>query len=319
MRPTWEVIDRVAQIYSINPRLLIALVEYRSGAVTQKNISDFTYPLGYRQPTYGGLHNQLIWAAKQMSRGYYGWKSGKILEVTLSDSRVQRLDFWQNAGTAALHSLFAEMMTQEEFSRAVSPDGFSATYKKLFGDPFQHEVSLMPTNLRQPNLLLPFKKDTIWSYTGAPHAVWGDDTPWAAIDFAPPTVGIGCGFSNDWATALADGVITRSDESATVTLDLDSDGDERTGWVIFYFHLRSDEMASVGQKLKSGRSRWASFVRRRAGNGDKRPHRPQIQRRVDHCRFDYSIRDEWLENALKRQRVFWFTDLRLPRAQNRGV
>ena len=250
MRPTWEVIDRVAQIYSINPRLLIALVEYRSGAVTQKNISDFTYPLGYRQPTYGGLHNQLIWAAKQMSRGYYGWKSGKILEVTLSDSRVQRLDFWQNAGTAALHSLFAEMMTQEEFSRRLARRVLRHL-QKLFGDPFQHEVSLMPTNLRQPNLLLPFKKDTIWSYTGAPHAVWGDDTPWAAIDFAPPTVGIGCGFSNDWATALADGVITRSDE-ATVMLDLDSDGDERSGWVIFYFHLRSDEMASVGQKLKAG-------------------------------------------------------------------
>ena len=33
-------------------------------------------------------------------------------------------------------------------------------------------------------------------------------------------------------------------------LDLDSDGDERSGWGHLYFHLRSDEMASVGQKLK---------------------------------------------------------------------
>ncbi|MBI5054245.1 MAG: LysM peptidoglycan-binding domain-containing protein [Chloroflexi bacterium] len=251
MRPTWEVIDRVAQNYSINPRLLIALVEYRSGAITQTNIADFAYPLGYRQPIYGGLYKQLLWAAEQMSRGYYGWKSGKIVEVTFSDGRIQRLDFWQNAGTAALHSLFAELMTQEEFNRAVSPDGFSATYKKLFGDPFQYEASLMPSNLRQPDLLLPFKKDSIWSYTGAPHAVWGDDTPWAAVDFAPPAVGTGCGFSNDWATALADGVIVRSDESA-VMLDLDNDGDERSGWVILYFHLRSDEMASVGEKLKAG-------------------------------------------------------------------
>ncbi|MBI4631616.1 MAG: M23 family metallopeptidase [Chloroflexi bacterium] len=188
MRPTWEVIDRVAQNYSINPRLLIALVEYRSGAITQTNIADFAYPLGYRQPIYGGLYKQLLWAAEQMSRGY---------------------------------------------------------------DPFQYEASLMPSNLRQPDLLLPFKKDSIWSYTGAPHAVWGDNTPWAAVDFAPPAVGTGCGFSNDWATALADGVIVRSDES-TVMLDLDNDGDERSGWVILYFHLRSDEMASVGAKLKAG-------------------------------------------------------------------
>ena len=137
MRPTWEVIDRVARDYSINPRLLIALVEYRSGAVTQTNIADFTYPLGYRKPIYGGLYKQLLWAAELMSRGYYGWKSGKIVEIAFSDGRVQRLDFWQNAGTAALHSLFAELMTQEEFNRAVSPDGFAATYKKLFGDPFQ--------------------------------------------------------------------------------------------------------------------------------------------------------------------------------------
>ena len=35
-------------------------------------------------------------------------------------------------------------------------------------------------------------------------------------------------------------------------LDLDGDGDERTGWNIFYLHLASDGRAQVGDQLKQG-------------------------------------------------------------------
>ncbi len=35
-------------------------------------------------------------------------------------------------------------------------------------------------------------------------------------------------------------------------LDLDGDGDERTGWVIFYLHLAEEGRAKVGQEVKQG-------------------------------------------------------------------
>jgi len=65
----------------------------------------------------------------------------------------------------------------------------------------------------------------------------------AALDFAPPSVLKGCVPSNEYVVAVADGQIVRS-EPAVVMLDLDGDGDEHTGWVIFYFHLGKTEKFS---------------------------------------------------------------------------
>jgi len=250
-RPSWEIIERVARDYSINPRLLLALIEYRSGALTQPGVADFTYPLGHADPLQTGLHKQLVWAAEVLSRGYYGWRHGTLTEVRTTNDMVERLDFWQNAGTVALHALFAELMADPDFERAVSPVGFATTYQTLFGDPFKYEVTLFPPNTAQPKLELPFLPGRTWSYTGGPHPVWGETTPWAALDFAPPTVGTGCGYSSEWVTAMADGIVARSEEAAAV-LDLDGDGDEHTGWAIFYYHLSLDALPPVGKTLKVG-------------------------------------------------------------------
>ncbi len=35
-------------------------------------------------------------------------------------------------------------------------------------------------------------------------------------------------------------------ETAAVVLDLDGDGDERTGWVVFYFHIETKDRVPVG-------------------------------------------------------------------------
>ncbi len=250
---SWDIVERVARDYSISPRLLLALIEFRSGALTRTAVPGFVYPLGHRDPLRTGLYKQLEWAAEQLSIGYYGWRSGTRVEVNTADGEVERLDFWQNAGTAALHSLFAATMKSKEFEQAVSPEGFGATYQELFGDPFKKEVTLIPADLRQPELALPFLTGKTWAFTGGPHPVWGDNTPWAALDFAPPAVVGGCGVSTEWIAAMADGVIARSNpDEAVVVLDLDGDGNEHTGWNIFYFHVGKDEMASAGKLVKAG-------------------------------------------------------------------
>jgi LasA protease len=248
---SWEAIEQVARDYSINPRLLLALVEYRSGALTQQGVADFTYPLGHKDPLKSGLYKQLIWAAETLTQGYYAWRYGMKVDVTMTDGVMERLDFWQNAGTASLHTLFSKLMDSEEFKQAVSPEGFGATFQTLFGDPFKYDVTLYPAYTEQPILELPFQPGHIWSYTGGPHAAWGENTPLAAVDFAPPAIGIGCGYSSEWVAAMADGVIARSDNAAVV-LDLDGDGNEHTGWVIFYYHISLDAMPPVGRVVKTG-------------------------------------------------------------------
>ena len=109
----------------------------------------------------------------------------------------------------------------------------------------------IPVSLHQPELHLPFQAGKAWAFTGGPHTGWGDGDPLAAIDFAPPSVVGGCTPTKEWATAIADGIIVRIDPGIAV-LDLDGDGDERTGWVIFYLHLATEDKVKAGDTLKAG-------------------------------------------------------------------
>ena len=249
----WGIVETVSRDFSVHPRLLLALLEYRSGALSRSDQSDElkAYPLGSTDVTDVGLGMQLAWAAEMLNEGYYGWRTGRLKELELEDGRVSRPDPWQNAGTVAVQYLLARWFGQQEFNQAVSPAGFIQTYWRLFGDPFTHAVPLMPGGLQQPELQLPFEPGKVWTYSGGPHPVWGHHLPWAAIDFAPPSEKTGCVDSPEWVTASAAGQVARSGP-ATVTLDLDSDGDEHTGWVVFYFHIAESERAAEGTRLPVG-------------------------------------------------------------------
>jgi hypothetical protein len=50
---------------------------------------------------------------------------------------------------------------------------------------------------------------------------------------------------------MADGIVVRS-EFGLVVLDLDGDGDERTGWNLVYLHVGTQGRAPTGLSLKQG-------------------------------------------------------------------
>lgn len=252
-RSAASVIDYVALHYSVSPRLLLALLEYQSGAVTQPaELSDPNYPLGYRNRRYRGLYLQLVWAANLLNDGYYRWRTGLPMTFEHTNGRIEQPDPWQNAATIALHNFFLTLgASQTEFNQKVSADGFAAVYRTLFGDPWQADVPHIPGSLQHPPMQLPFEPGKPWSYTGGPHTGWGSAHPWAAIDFAPPSVAGGCVQSDQWVTAVADGVVTRS-ETGIVELDLDGDGDPHTGWTVFYLHLATEGRAPLGKVVMAG-------------------------------------------------------------------
>src|ERR1035437_7321070 len=68
-----EVVQLVAIENSINPRLLLALLEYQSHWVFGQpaNLAEQDYPMGYTEFTSKGLYAQLSWAMTQLSDGYY--------------------------------------------------------------------------------------------------------------------------------------------------------------------------------------------------------------------------------------------------------
>ena len=218
-----QIITRVAQNYSVNPRLLVALIEYRSGWVTNPVPSNVDYPLGYYENYYAGLYRQTAWAADNLNRGYYSWRVNALGTLPLNDGTYVPLDPTTNAGTAGLQYFFSLYNSRGVWDADVSQIGFFQTYNLLFGYPFDYDIALIPSNLTQPPMQLPFANGETWSFTGGPHGGWDNGSAWAALDFAPPGEAAGCAQSEAWVVAVANGFITRADDGAVIQ-DLDNDG-----------------------------------------------------------------------------------------------
>jgi len=248
-----QTVDYVAINYSISPRLLLALLEYQAGALSNPVKPKEGYLLGFKRIDYGGMYLQLVSAANMLNDAYYKWRIGTLTEFELADGSLVRPDPWQNAATVALQYYFSQMFSVEDYRIAIGPDGLLATYSALFGDPWEGSVEHIPGSLSQPELRLPFPANQTWTYTGGPHTGWGLGQPYSALDFAPPTDKSGC-FAvekEDYATAMADGIVVRS-EFGLVALDLDGDGDERTGWVLVYLHVGTNGRVPSGRSLRAG-------------------------------------------------------------------
>lgn len=246
-----EIVARVSRDQSINPRLLLGLIEYRSGWLYghPPGAERERFPLGFQITGQEGLYDELRVAATQLNLAYYGWREGTFTTVHYQDGAKQRLEPTLNAGTAALYHLFSYFYGQSEVDQSLLGNrGFPIRYHSLFGDPWARgdQVSPhLPTDLDQPALNLPFSRGEKWGYTGGPHPTWNAGTPRGAVDFAPATAEAHCAVSRRWVTAPAPGSIARARDNAVI-LDLDGDGEENTGWAVLLFHLAEGSLVEEG-------------------------------------------------------------------------
>ena len=251
------IVQTVAQELSVNPRLLLGLIEYRSGWVygfPADGQAD-AYPLGFRIAGRRGLYQELRIAATQLNRGYYGWREGTLVETRFDDETTLRFHPGLNPGSVAIMHLMAVLRPRDRWmTSAYGDDSFPALYAALFGDPWARAQTAdpsLPPGLAQPTLELPFAAGERWSLTGGPHPAWNAGTPRGALDFSPITGGQPCAVPDRWATAAGPGVIARA-ESNAVALDLDGDGLEQTGWVIVYLHLAQAGLIAAGTEVEAG-------------------------------------------------------------------
>ena len=253
MRTGAEMVDYVAVNYSINPRLLLAILEYQAGALTRPEKPSDKYLLGFRRTFYESPYLQLVLAANTLNQGYYSWRGGTLTSFDLPDHSLTRPDPWQNAGSVAIQYYYSRIYTGDKYYPSIGPDGLARVYQSFFGDPWLDPVITIPGSLQQPDLRFPFLPGHIWAYTSGPHTGWGTGEPNAALDFAPASDVSGCyTVARDlYTTAMADGLIVRSDIDGVI-VDLDKDGDERTGWVLFYLHTATDSRIFVGREVKAG-------------------------------------------------------------------
>ena len=259
--PGAESIRMISVGSSISPRLLLALVQYYTGWVQGQPKAGLNerYLFGYDYPAYDPatptIYQPLRLLVQDLLTGYYGWRAGKLNELTFPDGTRLRLAPDLNAGSVALEYFFARHLNYADWLKAIDPDtGFLALYKSMFGDPWERANELgplFPPNLNQPTFSLPFEVNVPWTLVGGPHPAWEAESAWGALDFAPPAAVSGCFVSNDWAVAIAPGQIVRS-ESSYVVLDLDGDGYEQTGWVVIYQHVATKDRIAAGTVVAAG-------------------------------------------------------------------
>ncbi len=250
----FQIVQEISRDYSVNPRILLAVLEYQSGWVTNTNPRTDTllYPIGWKDPRREGLYKQLAWAADNLNRGFYLWRANAVASWTLADNTLVPIDPTINAGTAALQHFFSLLYGYKTWEKTITGEGLFAVYNELFDYPFDYTYEpIVPESLAQPLMQLPFEDSVVWGFTGGPHGGWGDGSAWAALDFAPFVDLRGCFSSEEWVVAMADGLIVRSEEGAVVQ-DLDSDGKEQTGWTILYMHIESRDRVKAGTYLKAG-------------------------------------------------------------------
>jgi murein DD-endopeptidase MepM/ murein hydrolase activator NlpD len=241
-----QAIERISIENSVNPRLLLALLDHEGNWVTgsPNDYLHTQYPMGFESDFEKGIFRQMVLAVNQLQTGYYGWRSGTLTELTFPNGEKLRLAPDLNAGTVAIQYLFSKLYNRTEWQSIIDPNvGFPAFYAEQLGDPWQRAQNagpIFPPGLTQPNMVLPFEPNREWAFTGGPHGAWEHEGPLAAIDFAPATDKSGCTESEKWLVAAAPGLVVRSG-NGVVVLDLDGDGYEETGWNLLYLHVASKE------------------------------------------------------------------------------
>ncbi len=245
-----EIVTTVARQYSVGPRVLLALLEHYGGWVTQAQ--PFSYrPLGPANPYYEeSFFLQLSWAANRINEGYYGYKQHGQIAVSFDGGGRALVPPNLNAGTAGVYNILAVNSAWETWQNEAL--AFSETYRRLFGDPFARSFEpLVPADLTQPSLRLPWEAGQTFYYTGGPHAAYGSRSAWAAVDFAPPDIQGSCYYSAKNVVAAADGKLVLGEIGETY-LDLDGDGNLQTGWVVLYLHVVARDDVTSGQQVAVG-------------------------------------------------------------------
>lgn len=278
-----DILQRVALENSINPRLLLGLLEYQCACVLGPEVKalESGYVLGVEDYHWKGLYGQLWWAANQLSAGYYGWSEGWLKEIRLPAGNQLAFAPGASPGSAALQAYFTRLWSAQDQSAKIGPEtwkalhpeafgrveweaaldpqtGFLALYRQMFGEPGQRAAQvepLVPPNLHQPALQLPFEPGRLWSFTSGPHKAWEREGSLAALDFAPASEKTGCLETDAWVTAVGAGQIVRVGKGLVIQ-DLDdvapSDGLEQTGWAILYMHIAEQDRVALGTQLKAG-------------------------------------------------------------------
>ena len=124
-----QAIERIVSENSVNPRLVLALLDYE-GKWVSGSPPDYLhekYPMGFERKYKEGVFIQTVLGVNELFTGYYGWRSGKLTELTFPDGETLRIAPDLNAGTVAMQYFFSKLYNKPEWQSIIDPNvGFPA-------------------------------------------------------------------------------------------------------------------------------------------------------------------------------------------------
>ena len=248
--PASRAIEFHAELFAINPRVLLTLMELKSNLLSDSTAGKTTlrYAMGNHDPVYAGFQGQLAWTVEELSKGFQSRYQGENQEqIILADGTIVDTVPETNAATFAIQRFLALGTEQEQWETWISdgPDSFYGTYISLFGTLEVTSTTSLVVITGAPNLRLPWGNGETWYYTGGPHSSYTGGRYYSktAVDFAPGG-GSGCFNSGVWVRAANSGTVKYANCNFVRV-------DHGGGWSTTYFHLR-DIQVHVGQSVSAG-------------------------------------------------------------------
>jgi len=262
--PVADVIAGQSLLYGLNPKVVLALIEFASGLVDDPSPTPeaLDLALGYADAATRGLDAQIRWGVRELFRGVRDY--GVLDTLLLRDGRTIPVPAGTNLGGYAILRLVAQTGDEATLDRLQgSGEGsFVATYRRLFGEDPRQPLTGLPAPAAAPFLTQPYTGDyevtSVYDHQGpflspdgriVPHM--GEEAPglpydghngWDfALDVGAPVVAaadgtvIWAGASNDGCGWPALGVIL----------------DHGNGYRTLYWHLSRVDV-EVGRQLRRG-------------------------------------------------------------------
>ncbi|MBN1484901.1 MAG: peptidoglycan DD-metalloendopeptidase family protein [Chloroflexia bacterium] len=151
--------------YSLNPKVVLTLLELQSGAVRGAELppEQLDWAMGYRSQQWRGLEAQLQWAVFVLADNFRRETPGEV--PLLTDGTRAPLPGEANAATQSLLRLLAYTSDRERFYelRSDGSGSFVDTYRSLFGQDPRPPLAPAWEPALQPFLRAPFRGEALIS------------------------------------------------------------------------------------------------------------------------------------------------------------
>jgi LasA protease len=233
---------------SVNPRVLLTLIERQSGLVARNPAGDVDRPLGGPEP---GFERQIEATTLALAAAFYdhlyayGARSDQgaapegATTLLLADGTRATIPTDTSSATYAVAAAMAPRMTADAWTQLLDPadsDSFVVTYGRLFpgDDPLDTTNRIVAPTAPPADLLqFPFPVGESWWFNGVHNWNGGSyGRPYSSMDFGTDALSCSCPPEDDWTVAAAGGTgYHPSGYPCWYRID------HGNGWMTSYYHL----------------------------------------------------------------------------------